>query len=487
MAPVTREGLQSRLSEITERLKEMAAVAETEGRRFTQDEKDEWNERHDERREIEAHLEEIAAREAALEEMSRTERATERGAHFQTRSPGRIEDPFDLTTMRTNPLVDPDAAAGEMQERAMRALDIASFPRPVQNGRPSITNERAKEHVERLMQADHVDPNVLARHMLVTGSATYSRAFGKALQSAPLSPEESRALSLAAAGGGYAVPYTLDPTIIPTSNLSVNPFRAIARVEQITGDTWQGVSSAGVTAAYAAEATEASDNAPTLAQPSISTEKAQAFIPFSIEVGMDWNGLQAEMAGLLQDAKDDLEATAFATGTGTNEPQGVLVGATTVVTASGTASFAVADLYALENALGPRFRSRSSFLTNRAQVNRIRAFATAAGPVALTENLQTGTQTQDGARNARLPVDVLGYPSYELSSMASVLTTGSLIAILGDFRYYVIIDRIGLTVELLPHLVGTNRRPTGQRGLYSYWRNSAGVISPNAFRVLKTG
>jgi HK97 family phage major capsid protein len=237
------------------------------------------------------------------------------------------------------------------------------------------------------------------------------------------------------------------------------------------------VSSAGVSAAYAAEATETSDNAPTLAQPVISTEKAQAFIPFSIEVGMDWNGLQAEMAGLLQDAKDDLEATAFATGTGTNEPQGVIVGATTVVTASGTASFAAADLYSLENALGPRFRSRATFVTARATINRIRQFATAAGPVALTENLQVGTIGGSGATAARLPVDVLGYPTYELSSMASVLTTGSLIAILGDFRHFVIVDRIGMTIELIPHLVGTNRRPTGQRGLYAYWRNSSGVIS----------
>ena len=48
-------------------------------------------------------------------------------------------------------------------------------------------------------------------------------------------------------------------------------------------------------------------------------------------------------------------------------------------------------------------------------------------------------------------------------------------------------DRIGLSVEVIPHLVGTNHRPTGQRGLYAYWRNGAGVLSANAFRVLVTG
>jgi hypothetical protein len=229
----------------------------------------------------------------------------------------------------------------------------------------------------------------------------------------------------------------------------------------------------GCHAAYAAEATEASDNAPTVAQPTISTEKAQAFVPFSIEVGMDWNGLQAEMAGLLQDAKDDLEATAFATGSGTNEPQGVL---TLAPRRSSRVRHRVVrrrgPLLAGERPRPAVPVPGEAFVTNRADQPHP-PVRDGAGPVALTENLQVGTIGGSGRRTARLPVDVLGYPTYELSSMASVLTTGSLIAILGDFRHYVIVDRIGMTIELIPHLVGTNRRPTGQRGLYAYWRNSA--------------
>jgi HK97 family phage major capsid protein len=483
MAPVTVEGLEKRLEEIRDRLTQLQA--DSEGRRFTEAEKDEWNTLVSERGDVEEHADELRARVDLVEDLSRSEGARERGAHFHTPRQ-RAADDFDLTTVRSS-ITDPDSATRELTDRAKRVLERAEFPPLKGPDGKVLQREEAQTHIESLMRSPYVEPGALAKHMLVTGSPTYQRAFSKAIQHIPTSPDEARALSLAVAGGGYAVPYTLDPTIIPTSNLSVNPFRAISRVEQITGDEWRGVSSAGVTAAYAAEATESSDNAPTLAQPVISTEKAQAFVPFSIEIGMDWPGLQAEMGGLLQDAKDDLEATAFATGSGTNEPQGILTGATTVVTASGTASFAAADLYALENALGPRFRSRATFLTNRAQINRVRQFATAAGPVALTDNLQAGTLSPEGARNARLPVDVLGYPTYELSSMASVLTTGSLIAILGDFRYYVIVDRIGMTIELLPHLLGANRRPTGQRGLYAYWRNSAGVVSPNAFRVLKTG
>ena len=47
-----------------------------------------------------------------------------------------------------------------------------------------------------------------------------------------------------------------------------------------------------------------------------------------------------------------------------------------------------------------------------------------------------------------------------------------------------IVDRIGLSVELIPHLFGANQRPTGQRGLYAYWRISSKVVDANAFRAL---
>lgn len=48
---------------------------------------------------------------------------------------------------------------------------------------------------------------------------------------------------------------------------------------------------------------------------------------------------------------------------------------------------------------------------------------------------------------------------------------------------FVIVDRFGLQIELIPHLFG-NHRPTGQRGLYMYFRNSSKVIDANAFRAL---
>ena len=80
-----------------------------------------------------------------------------------------------------------------------------------------------------------------------------------------------------------------------------------------------------------------------------------------------------------------------------------------------------------------------------------------------------------------------GLPAYESSAMVATTTTGSKIVVGGDFeRGYVIVDRIGLQIELVPHLFdATTAMPTGQRGLYAYWRVGAEVVNQNALRYLE--
>jgi hypothetical protein len=41
-----------------------------------------------------------------------------------------------------------------------------------------------------------------------------------------------------------------------------------------------------------------------------------------------------------------------------------------------------------------------------------------------------------------------------------------------------ILDRVGLTVEVLPHLLGANRRPTGERGLYATGVTARRCLTP---------
>jgi HK97 family phage major capsid protein len=81
---------------------------------------------------------------------------------------------------------------------------------------------------------------------------------------------------------------------------------------------------------------------------------------------------------------------------------------------------------------------------------------------------------------------ILGKPAVEWTSVPTSRATGTTIGLYGDFRAaYTIVDRLGMTAELVPHLFGASRRPTGERGFFSYWRTGAKTVVPEALRYLE--
>ncbi len=450
--------------------------------------------------EIGKRLREIEQRRRYIEEFASNENNRERvDDTIFDRQIGRgslkERDIYDLSTVRAD-WSHPEAANQEFHDRAMRAVEISTFPQV-------RDQDAARTQLEKLLDRDtgrggDKGPAEIARRILTTGSPAYKRGFLKYLKKgaeADWTTEERTAMAEGAGGtGGYAIVYQLDPTFIPTSDLAVNPFRAISNVSTIAGtNEWRGVTSGAITAAYAAEGTEASDNSPTLTQPALITQRAQAFVPVSMELSMDLPALQGELAKLIQDAKDVLETTQYTTGVGTTVfPQGILVGSTNTILTTASSAFAVADVYAVEAALGPRFRTRASFLANRATYQLVRQFDTSGFGALWTSpmgGLQPGLTNQvptPGGIGTRL----IGYPTYEDSAMApqdvSGLDTGDLGLVLGDFNYFKIVDRLGLDVQVIPTLFGTARGyPTGQTGIYAIWRNTSRVLASSAFVILQ--
>jgi HK97 family phage major capsid protein len=215
------------------------------------------------------------------------------------------------------------------------------------------------------------------------------------------------------------------------------------------------------------------DNTPTLARPSRRVSRVDVWIPYSFEAGQDWTALEAEMARLIAEAKDEEEGVSFFTGNGTlPNPQGVLTGTTNTVKAGAGGTFTLANLYALAGALPPRYRPRGRFMADLLIANLTRQFDTAGG-AALWTTLGEDT-----------PERLLGKPFHEASGMPDVTTVGNKFFLYGDFSRFIIVDRIGMSLETVQHVVGTNHIPTGQRGLIGFWRNNAFVADANGFRAL---
>ena len=371
------------------------------------------------------------------------------------------------------------ATPGEVRDFAMRSIERSG----------QITDDERGLAEGTLARAETADGRV-ARHIIATGAPEYRTAWSKLVSpggAALLTSQEARAVeavraaSLTGNAGGFAVPFTLDPTVIYTGDGASNPFRQISRVVQVATDDWNGVSSAGITVSWDGEAGEVSDDAPTLAQPSITTRKAQGFVPFSIEVGQDWAGMETEIRSMFAKSKDVAEASVFATGaSGSSQPIGIvtaLAGGSSEVAEATNETFTLADVYALDGALPAEYEAGSSWIANKTVYNLIRQFTLNGGADAWT------------TLGAGQPGDLLGHPAYKASAVDGAFdasaTANNYLLILGDFSNYVIVDRVGLSVELVPHLFATgNNRPSGQRGLYAYWRVGADSVNDNAFRML---
>jgi HK97 family phage major capsid protein len=336
-----------------------------------------------------------------------------------------------------------------------------------------------------------------ARYLSAVGDPEYRNAFRKMLMhpvdaSMRFTDAEQMAVqsvnrveSLRALGTGstgFPLPFTIDPTIMISNAGVINPIRQVARVIPISTHDWHGINSAGVTSVFTAEATEVADGTPTLVQPVIASQKMQSFVPFSIEAGQDWPTLEHELARLFADSKNVLESAQFLTGTGTNSPGGLLnIGGTGGLTTAqriltaGVATYAVGDPWLLKAGIPARFLNTATFAAAPAIWDKTYRFV-AQGST--TEP----RQFSDGDRGG----DFLGRPKIEWSSMVSTTTTGSRIMVAGQFDQFVIVDRIGATIEMVPLLMGAaNRFPTGQRGAYFYARVGSGTLNPGAFVYLE--
>ncbi|MFD8117088.1 phage major capsid protein [Streptomyces microflavus] len=467
---MTVEERASRQGEIRSRLTEIDT--DYSGAELPEEIAREWDDLNAEMNKHQRAINAANSRMERLRELAEGKEHREEGSDQGRRSPAfhrRAENIYDVNRLRQDAR-NVDELGALYRDNAMRAVEQGRFA--------AGGKEAAQERLAHLL--DNVDDSTgtLAKRVLQTGSPLYERAFGKAvaaLTTDRLNTEERAALAVGSgATGGYAVPFNLDPTLILTSTGRINPLRRFARVESITVKTWQGVTTAGISVSRSAEAAEVAANEPELAQPEVTPTRVTGFIPFSVEIDQDWNAMRAEMARLLQDAKDEEESSSFVNGSGTgNNPQGIMTGATTLVESGTTNVFAAGDVYALEEALPPRWREGAHFLGNKSVYNRIRQFDTQGG-AQMWERIGAGQ-----------PAELLGYSAHEVSAMSSDTTDETKGYLLfGDLKQFLIVDRVGMNVELVPHLLGANRRPTGQRGLLAIWRNTSEVLVPGAFRVL---
>ena len=239
--------------------------------------------------------------------------------------------------------------------------------------------------------------------------------------------KELRDLTTVAAAGGSTIPTSFERTLYNFLE-TVSGVRQIAQVITTTGGEnldLPRVASHG-TAAIVGEGTAIAEADPSFAKVTLGAWKFGQLLQMSAELlqdsGVDIVGFAAADMGR---ALGRATGAAYATGTGSNQPQGVLTACGTGVTGgTGVAGVpTIANLTDLVYSLGdPGYRANASFLMRDATAGKIRNLVNTSGDFLWQPSVQAGQ-----------PDRLLGFPVVTDPNIAATAVNANSVAF-GDFQ-----------------------------------------------------
>lgn len=427
-----------------------------------------------------------ARRSADLERIQRLQVAPAREAEVFDRDPlGDAADVQRVSTLKNPWDIDAIRRTGSVEELFSRALSATE--------QTPGSNDGRREALTRMLEANGDEK--MYRLVLATTSPAYKTAFGKIARAggnlglANLNDVERNALDYAESikravsmttdnAGGYLVPTDIEAAVTLSSTGTDNPIYNIARRVQTTSDTYRVVTSPNAAWSWDGENTEVSDDTPTFANTDIPLYLAQGFVPFSYASQGSISGVTGVISDVLMGGWNDLVGAALTTGSGSSQPTGIvtaLTGGSSEINAAGEA-LALADLYALWEALPARHRRNATWMANITIINDARQLSDAAG-FNLLVNMMDGS-----------PGRLFGAPLVENSdldgSINAAATANNYAVVVGNFQHYVIAEGVGTTTRFIPDVFGTTGRPIGASGVYMAAHFGADSVLDSAFRML---
>jgi HK97 family phage major capsid protein len=347
----------------------------------------------------------------------------------------------------------------------------------------------AAEHRAAQLEAKLAEPTYRAKPTAAAvenrDSEEYAQRWLKAVATGDAS--EMRALSLGSSGAG--IPTDMERRIVDRL-FQANVMRQIAVVSTIDSKRTIPVQNALPTTNLVAEA-----NAITPADPTFSTAisvvpykyvtattMSQEFIEDAIGQGGIGSGLQyvADKCGLSISLKQE---EAYTVGTGSSQPQGICDtsgGVTQGVDLAGALSTLTADeVIDAVHSVAPQYRASPRFrwLVSDTALKTIRKLKDGAGYYVFSP-----ADTMPRTNVAGLPGTIYGVPYSVGQYVPTATTAGNRYAIVGDFSYFEIFDRTGITSMVDPYSAAATHQTT----LYVYTRTDSHIMLPEAFAAIYT-
>ena len=182
------------------------------------------------------------------------------------------------------------------------------------------------------------------------------------------------------------------------------------------------------------------------------------------------------------------EETAFTLGTGSSQPKGIFTytsgSGTTIssVTSASATTIIAQNLLDTIYALPRQYRANAKWVMADTMFAKIRSLLQVgtAGTQAGGNYAPFGWSMGDGRLQDGEPDRLFGYPVV-CTADGNAFSTGNVVACFGDFDYYKIGEREGMSIQTAREaFLGTN-----QTGYYAFARHDAQATLMNAFRYLK--
>lgn len=272
--------------------------------------------------------------------------------------------------------------------------------------------------------------------------------------------------------GGFLVPDEFENQLVEKLQ-EANVLRTISHVIQTqNGEHKIPVVASEGTAAWLDEESAYTESNTQFTQVSLAAHKLGTLIKVSEELLNDSAfDLMTYLSNEFGRRLGNAEEQAFLTGTGTNQPTGILTdsnGASTGATAAKTDTLTFDDLIDLFYSLKSPYRQNAVFLMSDDTVKAIRKMKDKNDQYIWQPSVQAGQ-----------PDHIMNCPVYTTSYMPT-LAAGNKPVLFGDFNYYWIADRQGRTFKRLNELYAV----TGQVGFLGSQRVDAKVVLPEAIKTL---
>lgn len=343
------------------------------------------------------------------------------------------------------------------EKRALDATEqesITKMEAEMESIRKTYEAEERSENIERELAADPEqrrdggDP--------ATGRA--SEEYRSALWNYVAHGERRADLNVGTATeGGYLAPTAFEAQII-VGLTQDNVMRQLGTVRTYSSDVDIPVKTTRATFAYIAEKGSYPTAAQAYGKLALRAYKMGGIVQLSEELMNDSVvNIEGEVRDEIGYGMPRLEESKFVAGSGVGEPTGFLATAQTGVTTAGATAITFDEVIDLFHSLLPPYRARATWLMNDAVAKYIRKL----------KNDVTGDYTWQPSVQVDKPDTILGRPVRYSQDMASSVAALAKTVAFGDFSYYRIADRTGLSIQRLNELYAG----TGQVGFRVTRRN----------------